>query len=130
MPLEKILGKNMSELFPSELAKNMVEDDKKILQKGDLVKVDEELNGRYYTTIKFPIKIEGKPIYLAGFTIDITDRKNAEEALKANEEKMRTIVEGTPHLFFYTQNTNAELTYISPTVEQISGYTVEEWLPN
>ena len=128
LPLEKILGKNMFELFPSELAKNMVEDDKKILQKGDLVKVDEELNGRYYTTIKFPIKIEGKPRYLAGFTIDITDRKNAEEALKANEEKMRTIVEGTPHLFFYTQNTNAELTYISPTVEQISGYTVEEWL--
>ncbi len=128
MPMNEILGKNMFEIFPTELAKNIVEADRQILNNGELIKVDEELNGRYYTTIKFPIKIEGKPRYLAGFTIDITERKKTEEILKANEEKMRTIVEGTPHLFFYTQNSEAELTYISPTVQKISGYSVEAWM--
>jgi PAS domain S-box-containing protein len=65
---------------------------------------------------------------IISITRDISERKIVEEALQENERKMRTIVEGTPHLFFYTQNSNAELTYISPTVEQISGYTVDEWL--
>ncbi len=88
MPLENILGKNMNELFPSELAESMVEDDKKILQKGELVKVDEEFDGRYYTTIKFPIKIEGKPTYLAGFTLDLTERVKAEKELKQKMDEL------------------------------------------
>ncbi len=71
---------------------------------------------------------ENQVVGYIGTITDITERKNAEDALKANEERMRSIVEGTPHLFFYTQNTNAELTYISPTVELISGYPVEKWL--
>ncbi len=93
IPIKDIIGKNMNELFPSELAKNMVEDDKKILQLGELVIVDEEFNGRYYTSTKFPINIEGKSRYLAGFTIDITDRKMIENALIESEEKYRSIVQ-------------------------------------
>ncbi|HEX2934984.1 MAG TPA: ATP-binding protein [Bacteroidales bacterium] len=81
LPLSEILGKTMFDLFPSDLAKNMVEDDKRILTEGQLVEVDEEFNGRYFTTIKFPIEIEGMKPMLAGFTLDITDRKKAEQSL-------------------------------------------------
>jgi PAS domain S-box-containing protein len=38
------------------------------------------------------------------------------------------IVEGTPYLFFYTQDTSAKVTYISPSVEKITGHSVEEWI--
>ncbi len=65
---------------------------------------------------------------LFGVIQDITDRKRIETALVDSEEKMRMIVEGTPHLFFYTQDINAEVTYISPSVEKITGYTVGQWL--
>jgi PAS domain S-box-containing protein len=92
--MEELLGKTMDELFPSELAKKMVEDDRRILEAGEFVVVDEELNGRYYTTIKYPIQIDKNKRYLAGFTIDVTDKKIAEESLvkqnlaieKQNEE--------------------------------------------
>jgi two-component system cell cycle sensor histidine kinase/response regulator CckA len=57
-PLNEILGKTMDELFPSELAKKMVADDKKILNQGKLVTVEEEFNGRNYSTTKFPIVID------------------------------------------------------------------------
>jgi PAS domain S-box-containing protein len=63
-----------------------------------------------------------------GILFDITNRKNAEEALRQNEEKMRMIIEGSSFFFFYTQAKSGELTYISPTVEKITGYKVDEWM--
>jgi len=78
-PLRELLGKNMFELFPSDLAKSMVEDDKRVVAGDGEVTVEEELNGRHYVTTKFPIRIEGKPAYLAGYTIDMTERKLAEK---------------------------------------------------
>ncbi len=87
LPLDKILGKDMNEIFPSELAKSIIEDDKQILKEGKLVVVDEEINGKYYTTIKFPIhKDDGNPM-LAGFTIDTTEREIAKQELVIAKEK-------------------------------------------
>ncbi len=61
---------------------------------------------------------------------DITERLKAEEALKDSEERMRVIIEGTPHLFFYVQDAGASIKYISPSVEKITGYKTEQWLGN
>lgn len=88
MPIDKILGKTMFEIFPSELAKNMVADDLRILNENRAEEIEEELNGRYYTTIKFPIIMKGKPRFLAGFTIDITERKLTELLLKEKNEEL------------------------------------------
>ncbi len=81
-PLRDILGKNMDELFPSELSKKMIEDDKRILSEGIYHEFVEELNGRTYSSIKFPIFINGQAKYLAGYTMDITERANIETELE------------------------------------------------
>ena len=60
MPIGEILGKTMDELFPSDLAKAMIEDDLRVLKRGELVEVEEEFGGRFFTTIKFPIMKPGK----------------------------------------------------------------------
>ncbi|MCB9014900.1 MAG: PAS domain S-box protein [Lentimicrobiaceae bacterium] len=88
-PLEELIGRTMNELFPSNMALSMIEEDKLIFENGELVTIDEELNGRYYTTIKFPIYRDNAPPLLAGFTIDITDRKLAENALMYREKILR-----------------------------------------
>jgi PAS domain S-box-containing protein len=58
----------------------------------------------------------------------VIERKRAEQEIKESELRMRMIVEGTPYLFFYTQDTNAKVTYISPSVKRITGYSEDEWL--
>lgn len=88
-PLDELLNKTMDELFPSELAKKMISDDKKILEEGKPVVLDEELNGRFYTTYKFPIIINGKPEYLAGYTIDVTQNRESQNKIRESEEKYR-----------------------------------------
>ncbi len=91
MPLKKIIGKTMDELFPSDLAKNMINDDKKILAKNKVIIVDESLDGRYFKTIKFPISQDNKAPMLAGFTLDITDIKEAQMALEYSENRLREL---------------------------------------
>lgn len=73
------------------------------------------------------VMIKGKA-HLHSIIHDITEKKQAERLLKENEEKMRLLVEGTSYFFFYTHNVQGEVTYISPSVEKITGYKVEEWI--
>ena len=78
-PISELLGKDSYDLLPPEFAKSAISDDLKTLNDGLLVKSEETLNGRVYSTIKFPIHREsGKSDYLGGFSIDITELKQAE----------------------------------------------------
>jgi len=89
MPLEDIIGKTMDDLFPSNMAKKMIEDDKQILCEGKNITVVEQFAGRTYETTKFPIFIKNKPNMLAGFTLDITDRQRAEEEKNKLQAQLR-----------------------------------------
>lgn len=90
MPAENALGKTMDDLFPSDLSKSMIEDDRKVLNDRKVITVQEALAGRTYETTKFPIYLDGKPHMLAGFTIDITERKMAEDALRSASRELLT----------------------------------------
>jgi PAS domain S-box-containing protein len=88
IPDSKILGKTMAELFPPEFAAKITAEDWVVVSKGDVLRLNEELNGRSYTTIKFPI-VMGDKTLLAGYTIDITDHKLAEEEKRKLEERLQ-----------------------------------------
>jgi PAS domain S-box-containing protein len=69
----------------------------------------------------------GKTIYYEGFVIDIDKRKRVEKELRKKEDRMRLLVEGTPYLFFYTQDIQGRITYVSPSVEKITGHPADDW---
>ncbi len=61
-----------------------------------------------------------------GLIADITDRKKAEEALKANEERFRALVEKSAEVISLT-DMNHKRIYVSPSIQSVLGYTVEEY---
>jgi len=87
---EELIGKNDHELYPPEQAEFSTIKDREALEGRRLVDIPEEpiqtrLRGkRILHTKKMPISDEsGNPLYLLGISEDITDRKRAEESLRA-----------------------------------------------
>lgn len=69
----------------------------------------------------------GSILSVVGIGRDISDRKQAEEALRESEERFRNLVEST-HDLIWEIDENAVYTYVSPQIKDILGYETEEVL--
>jgi len=63
--------------------------------------------------------------YLVSIVRDITERRRAEEDLRASEEKFRQIAENINEVFWVTDPTMHEIVYVSPAYEKIWGRSCE-----
>ncbi len=122
-PLSELLGKTMDDLFPSDLAKKMIADDLNILREGKQTHIEEEFNGRAYSTIKFPIQFEGTSRYLAGYTIDITERKKAAEEAR----ELLLMLEMVP-IGIVVHDADGQLLYANQRAAELHGYSRDEFM--
>ncbi len=80
---------------------------------------------------KIPVEINARTVQLksgaAGLAIvrDISDRKRAEEALRENEERFRSLINSTPD-WVWEVDVHGVYTYVSPRVKDLLGYEAEE----
>lgn len=90
--LEQLIGKTDGDLFPEPLAKKYVRDDAEVLTTGKTFQgIEEHMtpDGKqsYIEVLKAPVMdAEGKPIGIQGIFWDVTDRHNAQEALRQAKE--------------------------------------------
>jgi PAS domain S-box-containing protein len=69
---------------------------------------------------------KGRSVRMVGVNIDITQRKEAEAALSASEERFRTMVSTIDDVFWIESRDPHRLIYVSPAFERLTGRTAEE----
>ena len=77
-------------------------------------------------TYKIPFTTHDQPAVLIAAT-NITKRKQAEESLRESEEKFRLLANNSIDAI-WQMDLKLVFTYVSPSVKNIMGYTVEEWV--
>lgn len=131
MPVEDAIGKTMDELFPSELSKQMISDDLKVLNEKVPVRIIEELNGRIYETIKFPIESPDNLPMLAGFTSDITDQKVLEKQLIQSNNKISSIINNLNGVVYRCRNDHEwSMEYLSEGITELTGFDLSDFIDN
>ncbi len=76
---------------------------------------------RYHQAASLALVDQGRVIVCS--VRDITLEKAAAEALREREELMRLLVEGAGDFFYYVHDRDYRFTYISPSFEEITGYS-------
>ena len=88
VPAAQMVGRTMEGLFPADFAAAITRDDWDVVSSGQVRMLEESLRGRIYQTIKFPLAV-GDETLLAGYTLDITAQRAAEDALRRAEDAQR-----------------------------------------
>ncbi|OLC38179.1 MAG: hypothetical protein AUH81_04590 [Candidatus Rokubacteria bacterium 13_1_40CM_4_69_5] len=68
----------------------------------------------------------GRPLEVVGSWVDITDRRQAEEALRASEERLRLLVGSVRDYAIYLLDATGIVVSWNPGAQQIKGYRAEE----
>jgi PAS domain S-box-containing protein len=128
IPGSAMIGRTMHELFPLKIADKFLADDWSVVSKNEIMKLEEHLNDRIYTTFKFPI-IQKERTLLAGYTIDITERKKAEKAIHESLIKWKTTFDGIKDSIFLIDSNNiilevnnSALEFIGKPKDEIIGF--------
>ena len=129
----EIAGKTDYDFFPIDLAEKYRKEDSAFLASGKLLETEvcETRAGQTYWTqvVKVPIKDgNGSVIGIQGIFWDITERKQAEELLRLNEEKYRFLFERNPvPLLIYDTETLKFLAVNEAFIKQY-GFSMDEVL--
>jgi diguanylate cyclase (GGDEF)-like protein/PAS domain S-box-containing protein len=130
---ETIIGHRDEDFYPPDLAAKYRADDLQVLSSGLPLEVEERwtdgVQERWLHTTKVPLADgQGRAVGTIGIGRDITQRKEAEEALRASEERWRTIVQNEPECVKLLDREGrllemnpAGLSMIQATFEQVAG---------
>ncbi len=145
---EQVQDRTDDELFPAESAEAFGANDAEVVEEGTAISSEEtvrhEDGDHSYVSVKFPLfGPDGKPFASGGISTDITARKRAEdevrrlnadlarrvEDLKEREQRFRQLVEQLPAIvYMWEAGADGQCYYVSPAIESVLGYTVEDWL--
>ena len=134
--LEKMLGYSASELARinvmdtvAEEFRDQVQQTMQLVLTKDSAETEASLLTKqgqkipcYLTGVR--ILMDDRPCVL-GISVDISERKWAEESLRKSEQQYRSLVANIPEVV-WTVDRQQHITFVSPNVEKMTGYTAAE----
>ena len=125
------IGFDPYKAFPEEVAKKMMEDDKKVLSEGLQVVIDKVpfFNGspHIYRTYKFPVFREGKSPLIGGIAVDITDFEAAGEKYHSLKQDHSSLVENIDVIIYRASLEFSPVSFLG-NLEKLTGYREEEFV--
>jgi PAS domain S-box-containing protein len=125
---EEVLGKNDFDFYPPEVATNFAADDQEVLRSGQPVLNREEYmfdahGGKHWLlTAKLPLRDENNAIVgLVGIGRDITQQKEAQDALQKERNLLRTLIDMLPD-YIYEKDTEGRFVAANLAVARRHGF--------
>jgi PAS domain S-box-containing protein len=129
---EEMVGLNYRKYMDTEIADNVFKTFNEIFLTGTPAKtMDWRLNRKDGTKLDIETSISlardrsGNPAGFFGIARDSSERRKAEEALRDSEQRYRLLAENANDVIF-TADINMNITYASPSVIRLLGFSPEE----
>jgi PAS domain S-box-containing protein len=127
------IGKNIVDLLPLTLATNQLQTIQQAVSSGKMLTIDQTYqasDGVHYEEVRvIPIDNSAAVVVVR----DISDRRRAEVALFASEEKLKKVALSSPviiEIFVQRANGSAYFEYLSPAFEEIHELNVAQVMQN
>ncbi|MBT8367438.1 MAG: transporter substrate-binding domain-containing protein [Deltaproteobacteria bacterium] len=131
-----LVGTNRFDLLPEDVQIYRKEMFSRVLQTGTPADFEDNRDGIVFRSRYYPVKDKAdETVGVAIFAQDITERKNAEQAVKRSEERLKTILETTHEGFWMVDNetrivdvNNSMCQLLGRPRDQVIGKKVAEFL--
>jgi PAS domain S-box-containing protein len=125
-PEHEIIGKTDFDLMPHDFAEGCRASDHAALRGGSMIVTEEESEGKFFETRKFPVKLETGSIGIGGIVRDITQLKKAQEDLLQSESRFRLLLEDVSSVPVQGYDEQRRVIFWNSASERVYGYSRDE----
>jgi PAS domain S-box-containing protein len=129
---EDVIGKSLVEVLPADTARALQANYSRCLEAGSAIAYEEEVDlpgvgRRHFLTTLAPVRDESGRFYrIIGSTLEITDRKQKEDALRLSEEKFHKAFHSSPYALMLTRHSDGWIVEANEGLTGFSGYSRAE----
>jgi len=123
---DSVIGRSLREVFPAAVADQFAQHNAQALHAGGALHFEEAHAGRTYLSVKVPVHdAAGRAYAVCGMSVDITERKRSEEALRESEDRFRSFTDSLP-LIVWVHDASGAQEFVNRTFCEFFGVTREE----